>query len=92
MGDWRIWALFVVAVFGSGLICGYAVWLYTRRHGESGRIKLGGKVDTDGVEFAAEVTIEGAAGALALTATPVDVAGKRAGVPMRATVPLEVQS
>jgi hypothetical protein len=90
--DWKIAALFLAAGLAGLLVGGYAVWLYTRRHGESGRIKLGGKVDTDGVEFAAEVVIEGAAGALDLTATPVDVAGKTAGVPMRATVPLEVKA
>jgi hypothetical protein len=90
--EWQIAALFLAAGLAGLLVGGYAVWLYTRRHGESGRIKLGGKVDTDGVEFSAEVTIEGAAGELELTATPVDVAGKTAGVPMRATVPLEVQS
>jgi hypothetical protein len=90
--DWKIAALFLAAGLAGLLVGGYAVWLYTRRHGESGRIKLGGKVDTDGVEFAAEVVIEGAAGALELTATPVDVAGKTAGVPMRATVPLEVKA
>jgi hypothetical protein len=90
--EWQIVALFLAAGLAGLLVGGFAVWLWTRRHGESGRIKRGGKVDTDGVEFAAEVVIEGAAGALELTATPVDVAGKTAGVPMRATVPLEVKA
>jgi hypothetical protein len=90
--EWQIVALFLAAGLAGLLVGGFAVWLYTRRHDERGSIKLGGKASTEGVEFTAEVVIEGAAGALELTATPVDVAGKSAGVPMRATVPLEVRA